>query len=915
VARFKAFISYKHIASAGFAEALELAIKAYSKPVLRPPIAIFRDEKYLRPGVDLPSMIRHAIAESDYLIYLASPEAAISDWVKSELQQWCDDESRVERLIIVLTGGRISVDSETKEIVWSDTNAIPAVLANHLVRVPFYVDLSWATAATQQSVLNPDYKKAINLIVARLREVDPIELSGEEVLQHRRNVRLRNVALGIIMSLAVLLSYSTWFAWSQKLFADGQARDATKQKGIATAQASEANKQKAIAQTRELEAKVQTSIAEARARDIARQLADTWFGMSERISDEDPLAAFALATRAAETVPAGDPAEALYFNRVVHLLDELPSDIVNLPVQETVKEAIFNDAMDVVALVTEGEHLRIFDLKDGKALRVPDNVNEAGLSGSPSFVEHDTISAYVHWFNPEPDPDRSVTWSLHVRWNSRTGEVYSPIDDGSIPWEELELRAIDHTPGESLDQVEQSDVVITPPNSESLVVDGKSLPDRASFPQDRGQAKNKKWRLEANASGSILFWPSNTRKELLQVLRLDSVLDLKDAAFGPGQVVALDNEHALGAWNFLDGRNLWRRRLPSGTRLRVSPDHSLVHIEGGSSRGLASSEEDAHEALFRVNDGTRVSMPDSLISDQYDLLATSVTASGVVVYAFQYGWEAGDDLLFEWNHPQRSTPTSSCDLFPQEKPDHFLGFLVNGEYALFGSEHTFALRHLCSPSRQITMFFGSQSKLQANDAVQLLTDVIAIERSSNKRLRMRAESGAEFTLDSVDSAVSDVRSATGAFSLRSARNPNCTDGHALTLSPDGNWLASAAHQRLCIWDSRTGYTLTRVTSFEGEARDIEFSPDSRSVRLITSNGSVIKLLVAFHWTTRPSGLTAMGEAMSARLVADDGTTSPLSRRSIRALRARLGKQIELEDQDHPMTKLLKRRLSQSSRND
>ncbi len=56
-----AFISYKHAVSRGFAENLELALKAYAKPLWHSPIAIFRDEKYLRPGLDLPQMIQDAL--------------------------------------------------------------------------------------------------------------------------------------------------------------------------------------------------------------------------------------------------------------------------------------------------------------------------------------------------------------------------------------------------------------------------------------------------------------------------------------------------------------------------------------------------------------------------------------------------------------------------------------------------------------------------------------------------------------------------------------------------------------------------------------------------------------------------------------------------------------------------------------
>jgi hypothetical protein len=74
--KYKAFISYRHATSKEFAENLELALKSYAKPLWHAPIAIFRDEKHLRPGPDLPKMIREALNESEFLVYLASPSAA-----------------------------------------------------------------------------------------------------------------------------------------------------------------------------------------------------------------------------------------------------------------------------------------------------------------------------------------------------------------------------------------------------------------------------------------------------------------------------------------------------------------------------------------------------------------------------------------------------------------------------------------------------------------------------------------------------------------------------------------------------------------------------------------------------------------------------------------------------------------------
>ena len=203
--RFQAFISYKHAASSRFAENLELALKAYAKPWLERPPAIFRDEKYLKPGADLPGMIERALDHSEFLVYLASSEAAASPWVERELERWCADPERVERLIVVVTDGALATERDGVTINWQQTDVLPKLLRAHLLTVPFFVDLTWAKDEARQTLLDPDYKKMVNLLVAALRGIDPIELSGEEILQHRRNVRLRNILVGTIALLALVV--------------------------------------------------------------------------------------------------------------------------------------------------------------------------------------------------------------------------------------------------------------------------------------------------------------------------------------------------------------------------------------------------------------------------------------------------------------------------------------------------------------------------------------------------------------------------------------------------------------------------------------------------------------------------------------------------------------------------------------
>jgi hypothetical protein len=123
--KYKAFISYKHHVSSAFAERLEQALKGYAKPWLKPPFKVFRDEKHLRPGTDLPEMIRGALRDSEFLLLLASKEATESPWVSDELNYWCRQLDRVGNLVIVLVKDRIVVDGAKQTIDWEKTDALP----------------------------------------------------------------------------------------------------------------------------------------------------------------------------------------------------------------------------------------------------------------------------------------------------------------------------------------------------------------------------------------------------------------------------------------------------------------------------------------------------------------------------------------------------------------------------------------------------------------------------------------------------------------------------------------------------------------------------------------------------------------------------------------------------------------------
>jgi hypothetical protein len=216
--KYQAFISYKHSeTSRKQAVALEKALKKYAKSLLKPPTRIFRDEKEIRPGDDLGSTIKNALHRSEYLIYLASKKAAASEWVQDEIKIWCEDLKRTDKLIVVLIEDDIVFDVGKKKIDWDKTNALPTILKDHITSIPVYVDLKWVEKDQELDLHNLRFRNIINDITARFRGKTPAEMNDEQVLTHRKNIRLRNIAVFLLIMLAIISSAAAVYALYQKI--------------------------------------------------------------------------------------------------------------------------------------------------------------------------------------------------------------------------------------------------------------------------------------------------------------------------------------------------------------------------------------------------------------------------------------------------------------------------------------------------------------------------------------------------------------------------------------------------------------------------------------------------------------------------------------------------------------------------
>ncbi|MGD9367638.1 MAG: TIR domain-containing protein [Desulfobacteraceae bacterium] len=203
--KYKAFISYKHSVSSRVAVALETALRRYAKPIFKPPISIFRDEDQMSAGVDLKASIRSALENSDYLVYIATREAAESPYVREELETWCRELGRQDKLIIVWQKDGLADNPQDNTILWEASDALPSNLEPHLRGIPIWLDLTWASTDDDLNLRNPGYRVLVNSIMARFRGIAPEALTGVEIRTHRRNIRIRNSA---IVVLAVLIIFS-----------------------------------------------------------------------------------------------------------------------------------------------------------------------------------------------------------------------------------------------------------------------------------------------------------------------------------------------------------------------------------------------------------------------------------------------------------------------------------------------------------------------------------------------------------------------------------------------------------------------------------------------------------------------------------------------------------------------------------
>lgn len=203
---YNAFVSYSHAADGKLAPAVQHALHTFAKPWYKlRALRVFRDKTSLSATPGLWPAIQQALSQSEWFLYMASPQAAQSPWVGQEIAWWIANRS-CETMLVLLTDGDLAWDDAANDFDWSRTTAAPASLRGRFSCEPLYVDLRWAKTEENLSLRHLQFRAAMLDVAAPIRGRPKDELDGDDVRQQRKNKRW---AWSAAVTLAFLAAAAT----------------------------------------------------------------------------------------------------------------------------------------------------------------------------------------------------------------------------------------------------------------------------------------------------------------------------------------------------------------------------------------------------------------------------------------------------------------------------------------------------------------------------------------------------------------------------------------------------------------------------------------------------------------------------------------------------------------------------------
>ncbi len=245
MALYDAFVSYSHAKDKPIAAALQSAIQRLGKPwYRRRALRVFRDDTSLSATPSLWPSIEQALAQSRFLIVLASPEAAASPWVNKEVSWWLDHQS-VETILVAVTDGELVWDNAVGDFIRREGMPLPPVLASRFATEPKWVDLrAYRDGADAGDARFTEHAADF---AAAIHGIPKEDLLSQEVRQQRRALRLAWSAAAALLMLAGLAGWQAKVARDHERLAIEQRNIAEQQRQLAQEQRDRAERTLAAA--------------------------------------------------------------------------------------------------------------------------------------------------------------------------------------------------------------------------------------------------------------------------------------------------------------------------------------------------------------------------------------------------------------------------------------------------------------------------------------------------------------------------------------------------------------------------------------------------------------------------------------------------------------------------------------------
>ena len=211
---YKAFISYSHEEYGRQAYRIHQELSRFATPwYKRRRMRLFLDNANLPTSPSLWQSIAHALDESEYFIFLASPPAASSIWCAKEVQYWLEHKSR-DTIILVLLSGKIAWDSQINDFDWTDTSSLPQALQGVYADEPRYLDLSQFDAFSGGKRVFPRSKLAD--IASVLLNTPKDDLIGEDLRLYKGALRLAWGAVCVLLTISLIAAWQWYEATIQR---------------------------------------------------------------------------------------------------------------------------------------------------------------------------------------------------------------------------------------------------------------------------------------------------------------------------------------------------------------------------------------------------------------------------------------------------------------------------------------------------------------------------------------------------------------------------------------------------------------------------------------------------------------------------------------------------------------------------